>query len=126
MENKQMKCIKGESCLHCGSNYCRFVDEIEQLKAKNEELKKNLNEGCLQHLTLMTEQRVLLKTFAEIKEIAERDKLVCESCSERYTDGCIGYKDFENDGDCTHCGNGARADLAKQILQKISESEANQ
>ena len=32
MENKQMKCIKGKSCLHCGSNYCRFVDELEQIK----------------------------------------------------------------------------------------------
>ena len=23
---------KKESCLHCGSNYCRFVDELEQIK----------------------------------------------------------------------------------------------
>ena len=45
MENKQMKCIKGESCLHCGSNYCRFVDELDQLKAENEELKKIINEA---------------------------------------------------------------------------------
>ena len=39
-----MKCIKGESCLHCGSNYCRFVDELEQLKAENEELKAQLEQ----------------------------------------------------------------------------------
>ena len=32
MENKQIKCVKKESCLHCGSNYCRFVDELEQIK----------------------------------------------------------------------------------------------
>ena len=44
MENKQMKCVKMESCLHCGSNYCRFVDELDQLK----------------------------KTLTEIKEIAEK------------------------------------------------------
>lgn len=44
MENKQMKCIKGESCLHCGSNYCRFVDELDQLKAENEELKTMLKD----------------------------------------------------------------------------------
>ena len=45
MENKQMKCIKGESCLYCGSNYCRFVDELYQLK----------------------------RTLVEIKEIADKD-----------------------------------------------------
>ena len=32
-----MKCIKGESWLYCGSNYCRFVDELDQLKAENDE-----------------------------------------------------------------------------------------
>ena len=40
-----MKCIKGESCLYCGSNYCRFVDELYRLK----------------------------QTLAEIKEIADKD-----------------------------------------------------
>ena len=49
MENKQMKCIKGESCLHCGSNYCRFVDELEQLKTENEELIRRITKifACL-------------------------------------------------------------------------------
>ena len=42
MENKQMKCIKGESCLHCGSNYCRFVDELDQLKKTLTEIKELL------------------------------------------------------------------------------------
>ena len=42
MENRQMKCIKGESCLYCGSNYCRFVDELYQLKIENEKLKKQV------------------------------------------------------------------------------------
>ena len=32
MGNKQIKCVKKESCLHCGSNYRRFVDELEQIK----------------------------------------------------------------------------------------------
>ena len=45
MENKQIKCVKRESCLHCGSNYCRFVDELDQLKTENEELKKIINEA---------------------------------------------------------------------------------
>lgn len=43
MENKQMKCIKGKSCLHCGSNYCRFVDELDQLKKTLTEIKEICN-----------------------------------------------------------------------------------
>ena len=100
-----MKCVKGESCLHCGSNYCRFVDELDQLKVENEKLKKNLNEGCLQHLTLMTEQQVLLKTITEIKEIAEENIRIAD------LEGLNGVY---------------RRGLAEQILQKISECEANQ
>ena len=35
-----MKCIKGESCLQCGSNYCRFVDELYQLKQTLADIKE--------------------------------------------------------------------------------------
>ena len=42
-----------------------------ELKAENDELKQVLKDGGLHNLTLMTEQRVLLQTLAEIKEIAE-------------------------------------------------------
>ena len=49
-----MKCVKGESCLHCGSNYCRFVDELDQLKAENEELKKIINEARSSSLDLQS------------------------------------------------------------------------
>ena len=77
-----------------------FKTAWEELKAENEELKKNLNEGCLQHLTLMTEQQVLLRTLAEIKEIAETISLP------------MGTGNSDN-----------RVILAKQILQKISECE---
>ena len=44
-----MKCIKGESCLYCGSNYCRFVDELYQLKRTLVEIKEiaeNMNKEC--------------------------------------------------------------------------------
>ena len=40
MENKQIKCVKGKSCLHFGSNYCRFVDELEKLKQALTEIKE--------------------------------------------------------------------------------------
>ena len=126
-------------CSLCCQDYDMNDCYYKQLKRKEqecEELKKIINEAKNSNLDLKSflvgeavgneyEQQLdqLKQTFAEIKDIVERDKLVCESCSERYTDGCTGYKDFENEGDCTHCGNGARADLAKQILQKISECE---
>ena len=44
MENRQMKCIKGKSCLYCGTNYCRFVDELYQLKQTLTEIKEICNE----------------------------------------------------------------------------------
>lgn len=34
------KCIKGESCIHCNTNYCRFVDEINELKHENNVLRQ--------------------------------------------------------------------------------------
>ena len=100
MENKQMKCIKGESCLYCGSNYCRFVDELDQLKKTNEELKKENEELKKQVCCLRPELKFMIdktcskynieakyyhekiveiinnldkpsKTLVEIKEIAE-------------------------------------------------------
>ena len=50
-----------------------YYKEYKRKEQECEELKEILNEGCLHNLTLMTEQRVLLRTFAEIKEIAEKE-----------------------------------------------------
>ena len=44
MENKEMKCVKGKSCLHCGSKYCRFVDELDQLKVAKEQAEQKLKQ----------------------------------------------------------------------------------
>ena len=87
-------------------------EQLDQLKAENEDLKKNLNEGCLHSLTLMTEKRVLLKTLTEIKEIAEVE---------------IECKTYEIEHDCfneTRCkALNEHIDFTEQILQKISEVE---
>ena len=128
MENKQMKCIKGESCLHCGSNYCRFVDELDQLKAENESLKESLkmfsstldwalksqvglykrqidssvpDDWEYEEVLVLVEQYIekIKQTLTEIKNIAEREV-------KRAPDG----ETF------------ARPEI-KQILQKISEVE---
>lgn len=73
MENKQMKCIKGESCLYCGSNYCRFVDELDQLKAELEQ-ETALKETYLacykaKHEDIEGALFKLKATLTEIKEI---------------------------------------------------------
>ena len=82
-----------------------FSAKLDQLKTKNEELKKNLNEGCLQYLTLMTEQRVLLKTLAEIKEI------------------CNSIENIENINSLYDAKLSGMYLQANKILQKISECE---
>ena len=70
MENRQMKCIKGESCLYCGSTYCRFVDELYQLKQTLTEIKE-ITERCGKRIPLF-----------EIDEIAEDLKQILQKISE--------------------------------------------
>ena len=60
MEDKQMKCIKGKSCLYCGTNYCRFVDELYQLKQTLTEIK----EICRFNFTITT-TNILAKTILQ-------------------------------------------------------------
>ena len=98
-ELHDLKCNKSPNCYY------------KQLKAKEqecEELKEALNEGCLHNLTLMTEQRVLLQTLTEIKEIAESE---------------IDSKEFM----AIQCMLNGSVDnknkVLKQVLQKISDLE---
>lgn len=114
MENKQMKCIKGESCLHCGSNYCRFVDELDQLKADREEALKQLEFVRTLNTVREAEIRKLTKTVAEIKEIV-RQEIVCDDCNFQGTDKC----------DSKLCTSFYLDEFCKNLLQKISECEGN-
>lgn len=99
-----------QECEELKINNAQFIKDNEflakrnsKLKAENDELKKNLNEGCLHNLTLMTEQRVLLQTLAEIKELVEKEFCrhieCCEFCA--------------NSNDC----------LNRKIINKINECE---
>lgn len=76
MTDKQMKCIEGKSCLHCGTDCCKFVDEFKQLKAEDERLKYNNDYeiGALEKTidNLTAENDKLKQTLAEIKEIVEQ------------------------------------------------------
>ena len=101
-----------QACLDLNQENDDLLNKLKSKEQEYEELKKNLNEGCLQHLTLMTEQQVLLRTITEIKDIAEVE---------------IECKTYEIENDCfneTRCkALNEHIDFIKQIIQKISECE---
>lgn len=108
LKRKEQECerLDNENKRLVGEIANNFFDELEQLdqlKAENDELKKLLKDGGLHNLSLMAEKRVLLQTLAEIKELIQSDYCTeigsCEFCAEI--------------GDC----------LNRKILQKISEVE---
>ena len=139
MKNKQMKCVKRESCLHCGSNYCRFVDELEQLKAENEELKTMLKDLSYENQKFcyqIEEQTKQLEPFKDeyfkgldnvvIAELAKKSiRITAENSKLKQTLAEIKEIAEENIRIAELEGlNGVyRRGLAKQILQKISECE---
>ena len=104
--------FKEDETQYCKNCY-ELQEQLDQLKAENEELKNF-------HINLVgvkeCEIKELLKlkqTLAEIKEIAEK------SCCTQATTTCEEYKN------CTECGRISDADTIQQILQKISECEGN-
>ena len=103
MENKQMKCIKGVSCLYCGSSYCRFIDELDQLKAENEHLSEKEEEA--KHYLEKAEK--YFRTLIEIKEI------------------CNNNDELQGDFNLVDCDKYklGKHNLANKILPKISECE---
>lgn len=128
MENKQMKCIKGQSCLYCGSTYCQFVDELDQLKAENEELKEfqkllegqmefNKNELELNWSSEIKRSEFLLNEFKK----ADKQRDEWREKAEKYFKALIEIKELllktPTDSQI-HCVNAKSV-----ILQKISEVE---
>ena len=95
--------------------------QLDQLKAENEELKKEIafgNNGTLSDKIraivfkdLNKENNKLKQTLTEIKEIAEK------SCCLQPTSTC---EEYEN---CKECSRISDDEIVKQILQKISECE---
>ena len=139
MENKQMKCVKGESCLHCGSNYCRFVDELDQLKAENEELKTMLKDLSYENQKFcyqIEEQTKQLEPFQDeyfkgldnvvIAELAKKSiRITAENSKLKQILAEIKEIAEENIriADLEGLNGVYRRGLAEQILQKISEVE---
>ena len=93
------QCSSDTVCCNCQNlAWYKLKEQLQTKEQECEELKETLNEGCLHNLTLMTEQRVLLTTLTEIKELLLKTP----------TDSPI------------HCVNAKSV-----ILQKISECEGN-
>lgn len=120
-----MKCIKGESCLYCGSNYCRFVDELDQLKAKNEELKKiNKSNDETWKTMSITFDNGTVKTEVTDISMAEYSQLKLENTKLKQT--LTEIKEFIQSDYCTEiascefCAEVGNC-LNRKILQKISE-----
>ena len=96
MENKQMKCIKGESCLYCGSTYCRFVDELDQLKEELETYKMEAEEGKEINAELKAENEELKQILWNVdfnrqskgKKLIRIEELL-KKCATGYTDEFI-------------------------------------
>ena len=129
---------KGNARTLCKSLDCYF----KQLKRKEqecEELKKELQaqraftaheqkliycvaydescktgNDCKQKKCIFKDNIKLKQALVEIKEIAEK---VYNDC-----DACYGDVDTNCDVDCIGCRLGGKAELAEQILQKISEA----
>ena len=127
MENKQMKCIKGESCLHCGSNYCRFVDELNQLKAENELLKINNaqfikdNEFLAKRNSkLKTENEELIRRITKIFTCLIKVNRTNKIVDTLWVDNITTLWDYIA---LTLGTEGDQVQIEKQILQKISEVE---
>ena len=101
IEYKHTKCTKEDCCLYCGSIYCGYVDDIENLekayKAKEqecEELKKQVD---------------ITQMFLD----------ACNNSCEHYKQTLIEIKEIIKQGVKIHDD----IIVSKQILQKISEVE---
>jgi hypothetical protein len=61
MKDKQIKCIKGESCIYCNTSYCVFVDEVKKLEKQYELLQQQYNAVVMQNKDLQAELNALRK-----------------------------------------------------------------
>ena len=69
------KCEKGKSCVHCNTNYCRFVDEVKELMQENARLKEELETAKL-HYKYEEEFAINYKqALDEIRGIAEIENI---------------------------------------------------
>lgn len=72
MTEEIIKCVKGESCIHCGSTYCRFVDEVNELEQENNSLQAQVNNITVQSNNIITALE------QENKGLKELNKKICE------------------------------------------------
>ena len=99
-----------EICESLSDDIDKLCEQLDQLKVENKELKKQYNIYTCGVCGNKDECNKLKQTLTEIKEIAEIAVNFCKGC---------GGEDYE----CIDCTNGGRAQISKEILQKISEVE---
>lgn len=138
---EDFKCVKGQSCLHCGSTYCRFVDELDQLKAENEQLKKQIesDKGLItdagkQNYQLVQEYNRLKVENEELKEELAHIQHNCTREGCKYYDNedykvfyrCKAEQKLEQIREIAkvgmHC-NGIGCDFMPKVLEIIDEVE---
>lgn len=90
--------------------FSKQEQQLDQFKAENERLEAHSATLDAIIETGKVQYKALKQTLTEIKEIAETAVNFCEDC---------GGEDYE----CIDCTNGGRAQISKEILQKISEVE---
>ena len=103
-------CNEKEPCIY------KIANELEEkLLRKEQECEELKHEVELMMDCASCKVDEYKQTLIEIKEIAEEVYNDCDNC----------YRDVDtnSDIDCIDCTLGGKAKLAKQILQKISESE---
>ena len=116
IEYKHIKCTKEDCCLYCGSIYCGYVDDIENLekayKSKEQEYDQLKDDIINLHFTLGKKDgriHTLYQTLQEIKEIAETQQ--------SWNEWNRQFSETESEDDIFAYNWSA----LKQILQKISE-----
>ena len=103
-------CNEKEPCIY------KIANELEEkLLRKEQECEELKHEVELMMDCESCKVDEYKQTLTDIKEIAEEVYNDCDNC----------YRDVDtnSDIDCIDCTLGGKAKLAKQILQKISESE---
>lgn len=115
------KCIKGESCLHCDTDYCRFKDEVAELKAECEKLKSWLDKAEQEQKKFIDKNRELKQQVKTLNYMLFDEK---EMSKNEYT---LKYKLADKERRWTqykHLTKG-KLDKYKQALQEIRDIAEN-
>lgn len=94
MNEEIIKCVKGESCIHCGSTYCRFVDEVDELKQKKDKYYQQTLDDEIQINNLLEE----IQQIKQDRNVENITRLSLKNrCLEQENRELKAYKDINED-----------------------------